>query len=130
MTSVVKTLALALVLTVSGSASQQKLDPQQTEEIRQRLQEVKDRLKLTPTQLAKVRPIVTSEMEKVKAAREKNDPQTRSGKIGISRELKQIEGETEKQLKPILSKAQLQEVAKIRAEFRDRIRASRGPAVP
>jgi hypothetical protein len=69
-------------------------------------------------------------MEKVKAAREKNDPQTRSGKIGISRELKQIEGETEKQLKPILSKAQLQEVAKIRAEFRDRIRASRGPAVP
>ena len=65
-------------------------------------------------------------MERVKASRDKHDLQTRRGKIGLGRDLKQIQGETEKQLKPILSKPQMEELAKIRAEFRERIRASRG----
>ncbi len=119
-------LALTMTLVASVSAVQQKVDPQRAEQIRQRLQEVKDRLQLTPAQLDKVRPIVATEMERVKASRDKHDLQTRRGKIGLGRDLKQIQGETEKQLKPILSKPQMEELAKIRAEFRERIRASRG----
>jgi hypothetical protein len=120
------TLALTMTLVASASAVQQRVNPQQAEQIRQLLQEVKDRLQVTPEQLEKVRPIVATELERMKASRDKHDLQTRRGKIGLGRDLKQIQGETEKQLKPILSKPQMDELAKIRAEFRERIRASRG----
>jgi hypothetical protein len=126
MNSFVNGLVVTVALAATGSAAQQKLDPKQADAIRQRLEEVKDRLQLTPEQIERIRPILTTELERVRATLEKHDPQTRRGKIGVGRDLKQIQGEIEKQLKPILTKPQLQELARIREEFRGRIRAARG----
>lgn len=101
------------------------------EQARQRLEQIKERLKLTPEQVEQVRPIITDEMQKLKALREKNGGGTASGgsrrdRMKMAREFKRIQDDVDDQLKKVLSKEQMSELKKIREERRQEMRERAG----
>ena len=97
-------------------------DMQQVEQVQQRLQEIKERLELTPEQIEKIRPLLTEEIQKLRALREKydGDEQNLLTRLRMGRELRSVQNATDEQLKKILSKKQMDEVGKIRDEGRER----------
>ena len=71
-------LALLLIGSISTrpaaamAAGQEPNAPAGSEQARQRLEQIKERLKLTPEQVEQVRPILADEVQKLKALRETN----------------------------------------------------------
>ena len=92
------------------------------EQARKRLEEIKARLDLTPEQVEQVRPILQDEVQKLKALREKHSGDGRRERRKMGRELKGIQGETDDQLKKVLSKEQMKELKKLRDEWRQQLR--------
>jgi Spy/CpxP family protein refolding chaperone len=131
-----KRLAVILALLLIGSFStstragaaafQQPPDAQAPvvpEQARQRLEQLKERLKLTPEQIEQVRPILSAEMEKLKALRESSSGGgSRRDRLKMARELKRIQDDADDQLKKVLSKEQMNELKKIREERRQQLR--------
>ena len=123
MKRLVAILAMVLMSMPSAGAVQNSgTDPQQVEQVQQRLQEIKERLELTPEQIEKVRPLLTEEIQKLRALREKYDgeEQTLLVRLGMGRELRAVQNATDEELKKVLSKKQMEEVEKIREEGRER----------
>ena len=89
-----------------------------------RLAEVQARLKLTPEQQEKVRPIVIEEMKQLRAARDEiqSSGQRPRDRMKAGRKVKSIQEDAEAKLKPILSKEQMAEYKKIREERKAQIR--------
>ena len=89
-----------------------------------RLAEVQARLKLTPEQQEKVRPIVIEEMKQLRAARDEmqSSGQRPRDRMKAGRKVRSIQDDTEAKLKPILSKEQMAEYKKIREERKAEIR--------
>jgi len=86
---------------------------------------MKDRLQLTPEQEEQVRPIFIDELRQLKALRDKYvnddaDQGRRRGRLKMARELKDIQKATDDKLKPILTSPQMDELKKIRQEWRER----------
>lgn len=126
-----KTLAsiLALVLTAGAvHARQQPTVEPQADQARQRLQEMKDRLALTPEQIESLRPVLAEEMQKLQALRDKYDAggQDRRTRLKMGRELRDIRSHAEEKMKPILSKRQMQEMKKIREERQQELKNRAG----
>jgi hypothetical protein len=127
-----KRLILLLTVLLIGSipgpsaaaAVQEQPAPAVPEQARQRLEEIKERLKLTPEQVEQVRPILVDEMQKLKALRESNDGggAGRRDRRKMARELKRIQGDADDRLKKVLSKEQMEELKKIRDERRQQLR--------
>jgi hypothetical protein len=97
------------------------------EKARERLQQVQDRLKLSPEQLEQVRPVLIDELQRMKAVRDKyraddNGDQSRRGKLKMAREIRGIEQDADDKLKKILTPAQMDELKKIREEWRAEMR--------
>jgi hypothetical protein len=117
--------AAATLQDPTNNAGQQQ---QQMERAKQRLQEVKDRLQLTPEQTDQIRPILMEEFQKLKAMRDKygdgdgNGSQRPRTRMKMGRELKSIQSETDDKLRTILSKQQMEELKKIREEWREQMR--------
>ena len=124
MTRLVAVVALVLMPAPPVIAGQDTSpDMQQVEQqVQQRLQEIKERLELTPEQIEKIRPLLTEEIQKLRALRERydGDEQTLLTRLRMGRELRAVQNATDEQLKKILSEKQMEEVGKIREEGRER----------
>jgi hypothetical protein len=110
-------------------AQQQQQPPQaQTDRAKQRLQEIKERLQITPEQMEQLRPVLLDEFQKMKAVRDKygDGNQRRREKMKMARELKSIQNDTDEKLKTILSKQQMEELKKLREEWREQFRERAG----
>jgi Spy/CpxP family protein refolding chaperone len=128
MTRIVAGFALVLLCAAPALSGQDPTVPQQTDQVRQRLEEITQRLALTPDQIAQMRPIFEEEMRKLKALREKHnaDGQNRRSKVKMARELRDIQRAADEQFKKILSRQQMDEMKKIRDERREQLRARAG----
>jgi periplasmic protein CpxP/Spy len=116
-------LTLLLIGSVSGRpAAQQPSAPAAPEQARQRVEQLKERLKLTPEQVEQVRPILADEVQKLKALREANSGGGRRDRRKMAREFKRIQGETDDQLKKVLSQEQMKELKTLRDEWRQQMR--------
>jgi Spy/CpxP family protein refolding chaperone len=127
-------LTLLLIGSISGRAAAQEPAPAAPaaptapsapaipEQARQRLEQIKERLTLTPEQVEQVRPILADEMQKLKALRESNSGGGRRDRRKMARELKEIQGDADDRLKKVLSKEQMQELKKLREESRQQLR--------
>jgi hypothetical protein len=115
-------LALLLIGTVptraAAAAGQEPTAPAVPDQARQRLEQIKERLKLTPEQVEQVRPILSDEVQKLKALGEKNSGGSRRDRRKMAREFKHIQDEADDQLKKVLSKEQMNELKKMRDERR------------
>jgi hypothetical protein len=101
--------------------------PAVPDQARQRLEQIKERLKLTPEQVEQVRPIIADEMQKLKALRDSSSGGgSRRDRMKMARELKRIQGDADDQLKKVLSKEQMNELKKIREERRQQLRERAG----
>jgi hypothetical protein len=89
----------------------------------QRLEELKERLKLTPEQEAQIKPLVESRRAKMEAIRAKHAGDTsRRAKRSMAQEAKAAAQEFNKQLQPILTEEQRAEWNKIREEAREKVK--------
>lgn len=96
--------------------------PAVPDQARQRLEQIKERLKLTPEQLEQVRPILEDEVQKLKALRESSSGGSRRDHRKMAREFKQIQDDADDRLKRVLSKEQMNELKKLRDERRQQLR--------
>jgi hypothetical protein len=100
----------------------------QADRAMERLEQFKERLKLTPEQVERVRPVLVEEAQQLKALREKagDSGQSRRARLKLARELRAIQDRTDDQLKKVLSKEQMNELKKIREERREQLRDRAG----
>jgi hypothetical protein len=105
-----------------GQESQERGARAGSEQARQRLEQIKERLALTPEQAEQVRPIFQEEVQKLKALRETHSGGGRRDRRKMGRELKRIQGETDDRLKQVLSKEQMKELKTLRDEWRQQLR--------
>jgi Spy/CpxP family protein refolding chaperone len=93
------------------------------ERAQERLALLKERLKLTPEQEAKIRPILEEEAAKLKDLRAQRDAagatQDRRERI---KQVRAIQQETQDRVNPILTPEQQAEWTKLRDEMRERVR--------
>jgi hypothetical protein len=98
----------------------------QMEQARERLQQIKDRLQLTPEQAEQVRPVFVEEIQQLKAVRDKyksdDGDQNRRAKMKMGREMRGIQKATDDKLQKILSAQQMDQMKKIREEWRQQMR--------
>jgi Spy/CpxP family protein refolding chaperone len=86
-----------------------------------RLQEMKDRLKLTPEQTEQVRPILQDEAKQLRDLRAANSGTRRQ----MTAEAKKIRSDADAKLLPLLTPEQRSELEKIRAERKQERRQNR-----
>ncbi|HWQ56697.1 MAG TPA: hypothetical protein VN442_23625 [Bryobacteraceae bacterium] len=127
-----KTLALIALLGLPVLAvpeAQTAADSPRAGQARGRLRQLQERLQLTPEQVEQVRPVLAEEAQKLKAVREKRgeEAQGRRARVKMGREVRGIRGETDEKLSKILSKKQMDELKKVREEWR-RERKQKRPA--
>src|SRR5262245_33203864 len=117
-------VTLSLSLVIPAFAAQDKGALRNPEQLRERLEELKLRLELTPEQVEQIRPVLREEFQKLKAVRDKYNEQGRKRRtrLQMARELRKIQDATDNQLKKILSKKQMEELKKIRQGRREQIR--------
>ena len=120
-------LLMWLALVVPAAASQDTQEPR--DQVQARLDEIKDRLELTPEQMEQLRPILTEEAQKLRALRDKygaEGSKSRRRERAMARELRDIRSDADKKLARILSRSQMDELKKLREaqrrELRDRTR--------
>jgi len=105
-----------LVLLCSAALNGQ--NNQLQEQVRQRLEDIKTRLNLTPAQGEQVRPIRLDEVQQLRAVQEKySTDQSRGSRLRMLRELRDVQSKTQVKYSKILSKQQMDELKKIREEW-------------
>lgn len=122
-------LAVFSLLTLGAIPMFASQDPPDTprevaEQARQRFDEIKQRLDLTPEQVEKVRPVLLQELQRLRALRDKNAgrDQTIRGQLQTAREFRDIQNDAAKSMEKILTKQQMQEYRKIQEETREELR--------
>lgn len=98
---------------------------QSSQERGERLQELQQRLNLSPEQIERIRPILEDEAKKAREIRAKYDGDSRRSRIKLLRELRSLREDAQKRIEPILTPDQQAEWKKIRAERREEMRARR-----
>lgn len=122
--AVLATTLLALGATTPVAASE--TSDERREEMALRLEEIKDRLNLTPEQEEKIRPLFQKRNEQLKALREKHGENlSRRERIAMFREARGIQNEFQEQLRPILTPEQMKEWEALRSEGRSAVRERR-----
>lgn len=117
-------LILAAAILSPGTAGQQTQE--RRDAVQQRLAEVKERLALTPEQIEQVRPVLAEEAQRLRALRDKYEGSgsaSRRSRRSMARELRDIRSDTDARLKRILSKSQMDELKKLREEWRRELRS-------
>jgi hypothetical protein len=116
-------IAVLLVTTFPALADQPERDPQQLEQVRQRFEEVRDRLALTPGQAERVEPVIAGMILVMKDVRDNRDVESRSGpgRRRMNRELRAIRAYAQARLKPVLSWAQRCELQTILEAWNDEL---------
>lgn len=121
-------LALLLTSAAPAWARQDGSATRQTAQVQQRLEEIKERLALTPEQIEQIRPVLEDELRKLQELRDKSSgpEQGRRAKRRMARELREIQRTADERLSKILTKQQMDEMKKIREERRAELRARAG----
>lgn len=117
-------LAVLLVTTFSALADQPERDPQQLEQVRQRFEEVRDRLSLTPAQAERVEPVIAGMILVMNDVREDDrgvEDRCGPGRRRMNRELRAIRSYAQARLKPVLSRRQRDELRAILAAWDDEL---------
>lgn len=116
-----------LIITALATATLAPAQPQNSDRFsEEQIATMRDRLKLTPEQVEKVKPILAKQAEKMQELRpESNDNRSRRDRMKLAQKARDIQKETEAELKGILTPEQMREFAAIRDERRDRIRGQR-----
>ena len=116
-------LAVLLVTTFSALADQPERDPQQLEQVRQRFEDVRDRLSLTPAQAERVEPVIAGMILVMNDVREDRGVEDRCGprRQRMNRELRAIRSYAQARLKPVLSWAQRAELRTILEAWDDEL---------
>jgi len=74
-----------------------------------------------------VRPIITEEFQKLKAIRDKHSGDSnRRGKLKMAREMRDVQSDADAKLSKVLSKTQMEELKKMREEWRQQMRERAG----
>lgn len=121
-------LALLSIVAAPAWARQDSGASQQKERIEQRIDDLKERLALTPEQIEQIRPVLEDELRKAQAVRQKysGSTQSRRTRLKMARELKEIQSSADDRLRKILTKEQMNELKKIREERRAQLRQQMG----
>lgn len=127
MRRLIATVAVLLAVSAPAWAAQDSTG-ERAEQARQRFEQMKERLQLTPDQVEKVRPVLMDEAQQLKALRDEyaDGGQSRRARLKLAREARGIQGKADDQLKKILSKSQMDEMKKIREERRQQLRERSG----
>jgi Spy/CpxP family protein refolding chaperone len=111
------------LLTPAASRLALAQEDQAAPSARKQIENLKERLKLTPEQVEKVKPILEQQRQKLRELREQSGGErSRRGRVGMARQARKIRKETDAELKQILSPEQMKELDKIREERRGRAR--------
>src|SRR5437764_7185617 len=109
-------VAVLLATAFPAPASEPERDPQQTERVVQRFEEVAGRLSLTPQQAEQLRALLSGVLSSMKAVRDYGvgvgNPSRRSRRR-MAREIRAIQAHADGRLKLILSNAQIRELKRI-----------------
>jgi hypothetical protein len=129
MKTMVAFLILVLASALAASAGQEQVSAENLEQLRQRFEEIRKRLDLTPEQAEQVRPVLVEELQKLKALQDKYAAgnQNLRARLEALRDLRDIRSATNAKLQKILSKEQMDEMEEIREEWREQFR-ERGAA--
>jgi hypothetical protein len=101
-----------------------ELTDTQQEAIETKIQALRERLALTPEQEQKIAPLLEARNAKLRDLRAKyGDAPSRRDKLAMLREAKAIQQSFDAQLRPILTKEQMNEWQKFRDEARSAARA-------
>ena len=113
-------LVLLLSAVLPQLSGQERNNQPSLDTVRQKIDEVKERLALTPDQIEKIRPVLVDELQRFRAVRDKVNAgdQSRRDRLDAARELRQIRSDADNKLKKILSKKQMDELKKVREEWR------------
>jgi hypothetical protein len=117
-----RTLLFALIALTGMTITQAaELTDSQQQAIETKIQELRDRLALTPEQEQKIAPLLEARNQKLRELRAKyGEDASRREKLGMMREAKAIQKDFDGQLQPILTKDQWQQWQ----QFRDETRAA------
>jgi hypothetical protein len=113
-----KIIVRSTLLVVLCSVALMAQNNQNQELVRQRLEEIKTRLNLTPAQVEQVRPILVDEVQQLRAVQEKYAKDQSAGyRLRMLRDLREVLNKTDEKYAKVLSKQQLEELKKIRQEW-------------
>jgi hypothetical protein len=118
-----------LVLAAAPSMQAQDTSKEEKiEKIEDRLADWKQRMNLSPQQVEQIRPIVVEELRKVGAEITvyHDSKQLPRDKLRLARDVRKIKDDVDKQLKPILTGAQMDTLKMIRAETRSDLKDKAG----
>lgn len=124
--SVVYPVIVAFAVLVAAPSSAAEAEPskeqrQQAAELK--IEELKERLKLTPEQEQRLAPLVQDRNAKLKALRERSgDAPSRRERRAMLKEARGIQENFIEQVEPVLTKEQLKEWEAIRTELRETAR--------
>ncbi len=118
-------LALFLVFMLFGSQTLFSQDEKPEDRFQKMFDEVKERLDLTEEQAPKVEAILKAEHDRMNALREKYKDKGRSGFSDMKDEMDEIQKNTEKYLKDVLTDDQMKEYRKMKEERQEKRRDDR-----
>ena len=120
-------LVLGLFLATSALAQQAGDAEAKKEQGQERLEKLKERLKLTPKQTETLKPMIQAEVAELSAIKEKYVSDTsRRGKVSMVREMKPIYERYQRQIQAVLTPEQQTEWKKIKDERKKELKAQRG----
>jgi hypothetical protein len=118
--SIVASLSLLLAIASFSSPVWSQADPADAQA---RMAEAKARLKLTPDQEAKIKPLIQQSADQLKALRGKyGDAPTKADKRSMLKEARGIQQTFQTQVDPILNADQKAEWAKMKSEAKAKMR--------
>ena len=123
-----KVLALCfLAVGITAFPQQQAGSEQRTAQAHERIAQLQARLKLTPDQAEKLKPVIQKEVEELRAVREQHSSDTsRRGKAKMLQAMRDVQGKYEDEIAAILTPEQKQEWKKIKEERKQEMKQKRG----
>lgn len=117
-------VALAVLVAAPSSAAEAEPSKEQRQQAAElKIEELKERLKLTPEQEQRLAPLVQDRNAKLKALRERSgDAPSRRERRAMLKEARGIQENFIEQVEPVLTKEQFKEWEAIRTELRETAR--------
>ena len=123
----VSILVCFLFFAFTIAAQQPAASGDQAAQMKERIAQLQSRLKLTPDQVEKIKPILQQEATELRAVRDKHAGDTsRRGRISRAREMKGVAGKYSPQIDAILTPDQQKEWKKIKEERKEEFKEKRG----
>lgn len=123
----IKAAVICLLAAGLTYTAQDPANADRAAQAKERIAELQERLKLTPDQIEKLKPIVQQEAAELKAIRDKAaNESSKRGKRQALRAVRDVQDKYEPQVEAILTKEQMAEWKKIREERKEAMKQKRG----